>query len=54
MAETATGPKTIPPAVFQKWAGGNKLIKKLNLKQIEQDKTIKKARFVNLNNEESS
>ena len=25
MAEMATEPKTIPPAVFQKWAGGNNL-----------------------------
>ena len=24
--ETATEPKTIPPAVFQKWAGGNKCV----------------------------
>ena len=29
-------------------------LKKLKLKQIEQDKTIKMSRFVNLNNEETS
>ena len=28
-ADTATDPKTIPPAVFQKRAGGNKLFLKM-------------------------